>query len=137
MSLYTLFIATAINVNKELLVQGGLTLDECKAAATQALLKDSNYARCRPTQPDKPIVFVKLPSGVILELHREHGGYRLPEGYTQQDKAFTAALLGAPSSGVRSRARGAEHSDAHDAPKTLVELQPTGNKTSQPRMPGD
>lgn len=132
MSLYTLFIATVINANKELSVQSGLTLDECKAAATQALLKDSNYARCRPTQPEKPIVFVKLPSGVILELHRQHGGYRLPEGYSPQDEAFTAALLGEPSSGVRSRVHGAEHSNAHGAPEILVELQRTGNETSQP-----
>lgn len=134
MSLYTLFIATALNVNKELSVQSGLTLDECKAAATQALIKDgSNYARCRPTQPEQPIVLVKLPSGVILELQRQHGGYRLPEGYTPQDEAFVAVLLGAPSSGVQSRAHGAKRSNAHDTPKIVVELQqPTENEASRP-----
>lgn len=55
MSLYTLMLATVINVNKELPVQSKLTLDECVNAAMQSLQKNSNYAKCRPTQPQKPV----------------------------------------------------------------------------------
>jgi hypothetical protein len=120
MSVYTLFIATVINVNKELPVQSGLTLDECKAAATQALLKESNYARCRPAQPEMPIVYVKLPSGMILQVERQHGGYRLPTGHSAGDKAFVALTLGTPSSGVHGKVHGAQRPTATVVPEILV-----------------
>jgi hypothetical protein len=120
MSFYTLFIATVINVNKELPVKGGLTLDECRAAATQALLKESNYARCRPAQPEMPVVYVKLPSGLILEVQRQHGGYRLPTGHSPQDEAFAALALGTPSSGVHGKTHGADRPSHSVQPETLV-----------------
>lgn len=120
MSLYTLFIATVINVNKELPVQGGLSLDECMAAATEALFKESNYASCRPPQPEKPIVFLKLPTGVILQVERRHGGYRLPPGYSSKDEAFAAVVFGKPSSGVHSGVHGPNRAMEHGAVETLV-----------------
>lgn len=120
MSFYTLFIATVINVNKELPVQSGLTLDECKAAATQALLKESNYARCRPAQPEMPVVYVKLPSGMILQVERQHGGYKLPTGHSADDEAFAALALGTPSSGVHGRVHGAERPTSTVVPEILV-----------------
>lgn len=120
MSLYTLFIATVINVNKELPVQSGLTLDECSAAATQALLKEANYARCRPAQPEMPIVYVKLPSGMILQVERQHGGYKLPAGHSADDRAFAALALGTRSSGVHGKVHGAERSTSSVVTETIV-----------------
>jgi hypothetical protein len=120
MVLYTLFLATVVNVNKELPVQSGLTLDECKAAATEALLKDSNFARCRPAQPEMPVVLLKLPTGVIVQVERQHGGYRLPSGYSIQDEAFAALALGKPSSGVHTGRHGADRPMEHGSPEVLV-----------------
>jgi len=120
MALYTLFIATVINFNKEMPVQSGLSLEECKSAAAEALIKESNFARCRPTQPEKPIVFLKLPTGVIVQVERQHGGYRLPAGYSAQDEAFAATALGRPSSGVHAGKHGADRPTEHHAPEVLV-----------------
>ncbi len=106
MSLYVLLLATVITVNKELPVKAGLTLEECKAAAMQALAAESNFAKCRPTQPEKPVVFVKLPSGLIVQVERKSGGYQLPLGYTTTDQAFVASALGKVSSGVHSSVHG-------------------------------
>ncbi|WP_447649186.1 hypothetical protein [Pseudomonas abietaniphila] len=106
MSLYTLMLATVVNINKELPVQSGMTLSECRAAALQALLEETNYAKCRPTQPENPVVFVKLPTGMIVEVKREFGGYRLPPGHSIADQEFFATVLGRPSSGVHTGAHG-------------------------------
>ncbi|NBB09832.1 hypothetical protein [Pseudomonas sp. SLFW] len=106
MSLYTLYLATVININKELPVKAGLTLEECRAAALQALGAESNYAKCRPTQPEKPVVFVKLPSGLIVEVERKNGGYQLPPGHTATDQAFVTTVLGKVSSSVHSAPHG-------------------------------
>ncbi|MGY2373145.1 hypothetical protein ACW9IB_01300 [Pseudomonas sp. SDO524_S393] len=108
MSPYTLLLATVLNVNKELPVQAGLTLEACTAAAMQALQEHSNYAKCRPAQPEKPIVFLKLPSGTIVRMKREHGGYFLAPGHSVADQDFVATALGKPSSGVHSRVHGPE-----------------------------
>lgn len=106
MALYTLMLATVINVNKELPVQSDLTLDACVSAAMQALQKDSNYAKCRPPQPQKPIVLIKLPSGLIVQVERKGGGYALPAGHSAADQALVAKALGRPSSGVHSGIHG-------------------------------
>lgn len=116
MSLYTLFLATVININKELPVKAGLTLEECKTAAMQALAAESNYAKCRPTQPEKPVVFVKLPSGMIVQVGRKNGGYQLPPGHTTTDQAFVTTVLGKVSSGVHSSVHGPARMSA--SPKT-------------------
>ena len=120
MSLYTLMLATVINVNKELPVQGGLTLEECKAAAMEALLRDSNYAKCRPTQPEKPLIFVKLSTGVVVEVERQNGGYMLPPGYSVDDEAFVATVLGKRSSGVHSQPHGPDREHSKKGRETLV-----------------
>jgi hypothetical protein len=106
MSLYTLMLATVVNFNKELPVKGGLSLSECRAAALEALLENANYARCRPTQPESPVVFVKLPTGMVVEVQRQFGGYRLPPGHSIADEEFFATVLGRPSSGAHTRVHG-------------------------------
>lgn len=120
MSLYTLFIATVINVNKELPVQSGMSLAQCSAAATQALLNGSNYARCRPSQPEKPVVYLKLPTGAIVKIERAQGGYRLPAGYSSEDEAFAIKVLGRPSSGVHTGVHGPDRTAAHAAIQGVV-----------------
>ena len=120
MSLYTLFIATVINVNREVPVQSGLTLAQCSEAATQALLKETNYARCRPIQPEKPIVYLKLPTGVVVQIEREPGGYRLPSGYSSEDEGFVIKALGRPSSGVHTGVHGPDRSAGHTAKQVIV-----------------
>jgi hypothetical protein len=120
MSLYTLMLATVINVNKELPVQAGLTLDDCVAAAMQALQKNSNYAKCRPTQPEKPVVLIKLPGGLIVQVERKDGGYALPAGHTVADHELVAIALGRPSSGVHSGAHGPDRMLKADETATTV-----------------
>lgn len=120
MSLYTLLLATVINVNKELPVQAGLTLDECAAAAMQALQQSSNYAKCRPTQPEQPVVFIKLPSGMIIQVERTNGGYVLPPGHSTADQAFVSTVLGARSSGVHSGVHGPARATKHSKPAPAV-----------------
>jgi hypothetical protein len=46
-----------------------------------------------------PIVYVKLPFGMILQVERQHGGYKHPTGGSAGDKAFAALALGTLSSG--------------------------------------
>jgi hypothetical protein len=108
MSLYTLMLATVVTVNKELPVQSGLTLEECTVAAMHALQAGSNFARCRPPQPEAPVILIRLPSGVVVQMERGAGGYRLPAGYSQIDEAFVATALGKPSSNIHSRPHGAD-----------------------------
>jgi hypothetical protein len=121
MSLYTLMLATVINVNKELPVQSGLTLDACVNAAMQALRKDSNYAKCRPTQPLKPVVLLKLQSGIIVQVERKAGGYALPAGHSAADHALVATALGRPSSGLHSGVHGpARVSKDHESARTVA-----------------
>ncbi|MDH0746046.1 hypothetical protein N5D61_06785 [Pseudomonas sp. GD03842] len=122
MSLYTLLLATVVNVNKELPVQGSLTLDDCTKAAMEALTQQYNYAKCRPTQPERPVVFVKLPSGVITEVERQPGGYKLSGEYTAADDAFVATALGRPSSLVHSRTHqsGPDHLRLEKSPESIA-----------------
>jgi hypothetical protein len=120
MSLYTLMLATVINVNKELPVQSGLTLDACINAAMQALQQNSNYAKCRPTQPQKPVVLIKLPSGLIAQVERKDGGYALPAGYSVADHALVATALGRPSSGVHNGIHGPAKILKGDQPATTI-----------------
>ncbi|MEZ1318816.1 hypothetical protein QIW53_22590 [Pseudomonas fluorescens] len=110
-----------INVNKELPVQSGLTLDECKTAAAEALADQNNFARCLPAPPAKPYVLVKLPSGLIVEAVRKHGGYTLGPEYSPEDRNFLATALGKPSSGVHGKVHGPAKQAAHyDEAKVLA-----------------
>lgn len=77
-----------------------------KAAALEQLIERNNYARCSPVQPEKPVVFVKLPSGVVVQVEREMGGYRLAGGHSIQDNAFFTKVVGERSTGVPNNVHG-------------------------------
>lgn len=98
MPLYTLFLATIVNVNKPQPVQAGLTLDECVGAAQEALRGDSNFANCRPAQPEKPVIFVKVPSGQIVQVERQNNVYVLPASFSAVDREFVTLAVGRLSS---------------------------------------
>ena len=119
MPIYTLMLATVVAVNKELPVKSGLSQEQCRVEAMEAL-KQVNFARCQPVQPDKPFLLLKLPSGVVVEVERHTGGYRLPPAYSAQDHAFVARALGRPSSGLHSKAHGADRPVASPVPASAA-----------------